>query len=73
MASRPELLAPPEIFYDDTEARKYTSSSRIIDIQVRRERELPLSFLLQNLHELDCVGVHEICWESPMRSFFLFV
>ncbi|GAV76019.1 Methyltransf_11 domain-containing protein/WBS_methylT domain-containing protein [Cephalotus follicularis] len=33
MSSRPELQAPPEIFYDDTEARKYTSSSRIIDIQ----------------------------------------
>jgi hypothetical protein len=34
MSNRPELLAPPEIFYDDSEARKYTSSSRIIDIQV---------------------------------------
>ncbi|OAY46714.1 18S rRNA (guanine-N(7))-methyltransferase RID2 isoform X1 [Manihot esculenta] len=33
MSSRPELLAPPEIFYDDVEARKYTSSSRIIEIQ----------------------------------------
>ncbi|RVX07830.1 18S rRNA (guanine-N(7))-methyltransferase RID2 [Vitis vinifera] len=33
MSSRPELQAPPEIFYDDTEARKYTSSSRIIEIQ----------------------------------------
>ncbi|KAF2309627.1 hypothetical protein GH714_004340 [Hevea brasiliensis] len=35
MASRPELLAPPEIFYDDAEARKYTSSSRIIEIQAK--------------------------------------
>uniref|UniRef100_A0A803R3Z9 Methyltransferase type 11 domain-containing protein n=1 Tax=Cannabis sativa TaxID=3483 RepID=A0A803R3Z9_CANSA len=33
MSSRPELQAPPEIFYDDDEARKYTSSSRIIKIQ----------------------------------------
>lgn len=33
MSSRPELQAPPEIFYDDEEARKYTSSSRIIKIQ----------------------------------------
>lgn len=33
MSSRPELRAPPEIFYDDSEARKYTSSSRIIEIQ----------------------------------------
>ncbi|KAI4382522.1 hypothetical protein MLD38_008475 [Melastoma candidum] len=43
MASRPELQAPPEIFYDDAEARKYTSSSRIIDIQARlSERALEL-------------------------------
>ncbi|XP_027332402.1 18S rRNA (guanine-N(7))-methyltransferase RID2-like isoform X1 [Abrus precatorius] len=34
MASRPEVVAPPEIFYDDAEARKYTSSSRIVQIQV---------------------------------------
>ncbi|PPD72091.1 hypothetical protein GOBAR_DD31015 [Gossypium barbadense] len=34
MSSRPELQAPPEIFYDDVEARKYTSSSRIAEIQV---------------------------------------
>ncbi|KAG6736504.1 hypothetical protein D5086_002997 [Populus alba] len=43
MSNRPELLAPPEIFYDDSEARKYTSSSRIIDIQARlSERALEL-------------------------------
>ncbi|KAG8388486.1 hypothetical protein BUALT_Bualt02G0130700 [Buddleja alternifolia] len=35
MASRPELQAPPEIFYNDDEARKYTSSSRIMDIQAK--------------------------------------
>ncbi|MED6194378.1 hypothetical protein PIB30_027887 [Stylosanthes scabra] len=43
MASRPELVAPPEIFYDDAEARKYTSSSRIIEIQASlSERALEL-------------------------------
>ncbi|XP_074273726.1 18S rRNA (guanine-N(7))-methyltransferase RID2-like [Silene latifolia] len=43
MAARPELIAPPEIFYNDTEARKYTSSSRIIDIQVKlSERALEM-------------------------------
>ncbi|MBW0493601.1 hypothetical protein O181_033316 [Austropuccinia psidii MF-1] len=31
--SRPEHQAPPEIFYNDTEARKYTTSSRIQSIQ----------------------------------------
>ncbi|XP_073056526.1 18S rRNA (guanine-N(7))-methyltransferase RID2-like isoform X2 [Primulina eburnea] len=43
MTSRPELQAPPEIFYNDEEARKYTSSSRIIDIQDKlSERALEL-------------------------------
>ncbi|KAI7848489.1 S-adenosyl-L-methionine-dependent methyltransferase [Circinella umbellata] len=31
--SRPEHIAPPEIFYGDTEARKYTDNSRIASIQ----------------------------------------
>jgi len=31
--SRPEHQAPPEIFYDESEARKYTTNSRIIEIQ----------------------------------------
>lgn len=31
---RPEVQAPPEIFYNESEARKYTTSSRIIEIQV---------------------------------------
>ncbi|EPS60702.1 hypothetical protein M569_14099, partial [Genlisea aurea] len=43
MASRPELQAPPEIFYNDEEARKYTSSSRIIGVQAElSERALEL-------------------------------
>lgn len=36
--SRPEVEAPPEIFYNDDEARKYTSSSRIIEIQSELSR-----------------------------------
>ncbi|XP_039145920.1 18S rRNA (guanine-N(7))-methyltransferase RID2 [Dioscorea cayenensis subsp. rotundata] len=40
---RPELQAPPEIFYNDVEARKYTTSSRIVEIQARiSERALEL-------------------------------
>ncbi|CAN6552100.1 unnamed protein product [Malus baccata var. baccata] len=31
--SRPELQAPPEIFYNEDEARKYTRNSRIMEIQ----------------------------------------
>ena len=30
---RPEHLAPPEVFYNDEEAAKYTSNSRMIEIQ----------------------------------------
>eukprot|EP00742_Colponemidia_sp_Colp-10_P003228 GILJ01003438.1.p1 GENE.GILJ01003438.1~~GILJ01003438.1.p1 ORF type:complete len:295 (-),score=30.53 GILJ01003438.1:280-1113(-) len=41
--SRPEHLAPPEVFYDDTEAKKYASSSRMIEIQATMtERALEL-------------------------------
>jgi 18S rRNA (guanine1575-N7)-methyltransferase len=31
--SRPEHLAPPEIFYNESEALKYTKNSRVISIQ----------------------------------------
>lgn len=31
--SRPEAVNPPELFYDDTEAKKYDSSSRMLNIQ----------------------------------------
>lgn len=46
MSKRPEHLAPPEVFYDETEARKYTQSSRMIDIQVQMcERAIELLLL----------------------------
>lgn len=51
--SRPEDLAPPEIFYNDTEANKYTGSTRVQHIQAKmtlRALELlnlqPCSFVL---------------------------
>ncbi|XP_064391578.1 probable 18S rRNA (guanine-N(7))-methyltransferase isoform X2 [Halichondria panicea] len=34
MASRPEHRAPPEIFYNDLEARKYTQNSRMMEVQM---------------------------------------
>jgi len=44
--SRPEHLAPPEIFYNEEEAKKYTQNSRIIDIQVQMsERAIELLLL----------------------------
>lgn len=33
--SRPEQIAPPEVFYNDTESRKYTQSSRVQHIQAK--------------------------------------
>ncbi|XP_026275854.1 probable 18S rRNA (guanine-N(7))-methyltransferase isoform X1 [Frankliniella occidentalis] len=40
---RPEHLAPPEVFYNDTEAKKYSQNSRIIEIQEQMsERALEL-------------------------------
>lgn len=33
--SRPEHQAPPEIFYNDEESRKYATSSRMIEIQTK--------------------------------------
>ncbi|KAI8129828.1 probable 18S rRNA (guanine-N(7))-methyltransferase [Lucilia cuprina] len=43
MARRPEHSAPPEIFYNDDEAKKYSNNTRIIEIQVEMaERALEL-------------------------------
>jgi len=36
--SRPEHFAPPEIFYNEEEARRYTSSSRMIEIQTKMSK-----------------------------------
>jgi 18S rRNA (guanine1575-N7)-methyltransferase len=35
MSARPEHVAPPEIFYNDTEAKKYARNTRMMEIQVR--------------------------------------
>lgn len=32
---RPEHTNPPEIFYNTDEARKYTTNSRMVEIQVQ--------------------------------------
>ncbi|TGZ76016.1 hypothetical protein CRM22_000051 [Opisthorchis felineus] len=40
---RPESTLPPELYYDEKEAEKYTSNSHIIDVQTRiTERALEL-------------------------------
>ena len=46
-SERPEHTAPPEIFYNSEEARKYTTNSRIMQIQV-----VDLSFLYLRTYSL---------------------
>ncbi|XP_011632969.1 probable 18S rRNA (guanine-N(7))-methyltransferase [Pogonomyrmex barbatus] len=46
MSKRPELMAPPEVYYNETEAKKYTQSSRMMEIQVQMsERAIELLML----------------------------
>jgi len=46
MSGRPEHQNPPEIFYNDDEAAKYASNSRMIDVQTRMaERAVELIML----------------------------
>ncbi|CCH61932.1 hypothetical protein TBLA_0F03990 [Henningerozyma blattae CBS 6284] len=52
--SRPEDLAPPEVFYNDTESIKYTSSTRVQHIQAKMTlRSLELLNLPPNSFVLD--------------------
>ncbi|KAF6162737.1 hypothetical protein GIB67_029006, partial [Kingdonia uniflora] len=46
MSSSPEFQAPPKIYYNDTEARKYTSSSHMVHTQVK------ISFYLDTANKL---------------------
>ena len=49
--SRPEHIGPADIFYNDTEAQKYTSNSRIIDIQMSMSaRAIELLMLPDDTH-----------------------
>lgn len=46
MSGRPEHQAPPEVFYNDAEAKKYATSSRMMEIQTKMaERALELCLL----------------------------
>lgn len=52
--SRPEDLAPPEVFYNDSESRKYTSSTRVQHIQAKMTlRSLELLNLSHTSYILD--------------------
>ncbi|XP_026874905.2 probable 18S rRNA (guanine-N(7))-methyltransferase [Electrophorus electricus] len=46
---RPEHMAPPEVFYNEEEAKKYTQNSRMIEIQTRMsERAVELLNLAED-------------------------
>lgn len=52
--SRPEYTAPPEVFYNDEESKKYTTSSRVQHIQASMTlRALDLLNLPPSQHVLD--------------------
>ena len=83
---RPEHTAPPDVFYNDTEARKYTTNSRIMNIQRQlTERAMELLCLPDDgqpklLLDLGCGSglsgetLEEVRLSSlpPPLSFFLF-
>lgn len=51
--SRPEHLAPPEIFYNENEAKKYTQNTRIMEIQEQMTaRALELLLLSDDIPSL---------------------
>ncbi|XP_069470896.1 18S rRNA (guanine-N(7))-methyltransferase [Ambystoma mexicanum] len=53
MAKRPEQRGPPEIFYNEEEARKYTQNSRMIEIQ---------SQMSERAVELLCLPEDQSCY-----------
>lgn len=60
MSKRPEHAAPAEIFYDNTEARKYTANTRMIQIQYELTRRciellnLPEDIGMAHLLDIGC-------------------
>ncbi|KAJ1184980.1 hypothetical protein NDU88_001776 [Pleurodeles waltl] len=53
MAKRPEQRGPPELFYNEDEARKYTQNSRMIEIQ---------SQMSERAVELLCLPEDQACY-----------
>ena len=50
--SRPEHIAPPDLFYNDDEAKKYAYNTRMMEIQTKMtERAIELLNLPQNQHQ----------------------
>ena len=46
MSHRPEHTGPPELYYNSTEARKYTRGSRMVEVQLKMtERAVELLHL----------------------------
>jgi 18S rRNA (guanine1575-N7)-methyltransferase len=55
--SRPELSCPPELFYNETEAKKYHQSSRMVNIQAEiSQRAIELLNLPDGPHLILDVG-----------------
>ena len=75
--SRPEHIGPPELFYNETEAAKYTNNTRIIDIQMSMSsRAIELLNLPEDQPSF-ILDVGYVCYDLtllyPVRVFlFLF-
>ncbi len=69
-SERPEHTNPPEIFYNEDEARKYTSNSRMIAIQVSQDSSGDHCTSAQSMITL-CDSYHFRLTRSLMFSFEL--
>ena len=67
--SRPEHIGPPELFYNESEAVKYTNNTRIIEIQMSMSSR---AIELLNLPEDQPSFILDVGYEVEFVSFFLF-
>jgi 18S rRNA (guanine1575-N7)-methyltransferase len=63
---RPEIQAPPDVFYNEAEARKYTTSSRIIEIQVSKRSTYVFDFIFA--HFCDSNSTNHTLFQSRISE-----
>ena len=59
--SRPEHSAPPEIFYNEAEAEKYTNNTRMMNIQVRFDVHFDRLYILHLQAEMTERALELLC------------
>lgn len=63
---RPEIQAPPDVFYNEAEARKYTTSSRIIEIQVTKRSTCMFDF--SSAHSCDANSTNRTSFQARISE-----